>query len=113
MSEERFIRTFLRGFDRLLVLWLLLIKPRSGYGLIVEVKRLTGKKLKPGLVYPFLRGLEKGGYIVGTWASRGRRRVRYYSITDKGRKLLGGVRALFRMPIRQVIIDFLTRKGKG
>lgn len=103
----------MRGFDRLLVLWLLLAKPRSGYGLIKEVKNLTGQRLKPGLVYPFLRALERGGYIAGSWVTRGRRPVKYYSITEKGKRLLDGVRDLFRMPIRQIIVDLLRKKRPG
>jgi DNA-binding PadR family transcriptional regulator len=38
---------------------------------------------------------------------RGRRRVKYYSITEKGTKLLNRLRELFEMPIRKVLKDLL------
>ncbi|MBS7609476.1 PadR family transcriptional regulator [Candidatus Bathyarchaeota archaeon] len=93
--------------SRLLVLWLLSIEPRSGYGLMDEVKRLTGHRLHPGFIYPFLKSLEGGEFIIGRWAKKGGRRVKYYSLTERGRGLLEKARMALRKPMKGLITDLL------
>ena len=107
MIEEEFTRTVVLGFGKLLVLWLLLIKARSGYELMSEIERMTGIAFGPGLIYPFLHALEKGDYIAGKWIERAGRKVKYYSMTQKGKALLTKARDLFTLPIRQVLLDLL------
>lgn len=101
------IDAFLHGLQRPLVLWLLSQGPRHGYELIKEVKRLTGQKLKPSMVYPLLHWLEDEGFVVGEWIKKGRRNLRCYRLTEKGESLLRKVRDLFSKPIRAVIADLL------
>jgi len=67
--------------------------------------------LKPGIVYPFLHHLEKGGFTVSKWIEKGKRKIKYYSLTKKGENLLGRVRNFFNMPIKELITDMLTKKG--
>jgi len=105
-----FIHAFLRGLNRPIILWLLSTEPRSGYGLIKELRRLTGQKLKPGLVYPFLHQLEKGEFVVSNWIEKGKREVKYYSLTKKGESLLDKLHDFFNTPIRELIIDLLAGK---
>lgn len=112
MNEEPLAEEFIRGFSKPLILWLLCVRPMYGYNLMKEFKNLTGRKLKPATVYPFLHTLEKGGYLVGTWRGKGKRRIRNYAVTKKGRKLLSTVGSIFRAPVRDMIIDLL-KKGKG
>ncbi len=40
------VDSFLQGLDRPLILWLVKQKPKHGYELMAEIKRLTGRKLK-------------------------------------------------------------------
>lgn len=101
------VSTFLRGLDKPIILWLLSSRPRHGYGLIKEFRRLTGHKLKPSIVYPFLHWLEEEGFAVGRWIENGGRDVKYYLLTSKGEKLLSRLRELFNKPIKEVIIDLL------
>ena len=54
------IDAFIRGLEKPIILWLLSLKPRYGSELIKEFESLTGRKLKPGIVYPFLQWLERG-----------------------------------------------------
>ena len=82
------VNAFLRGLDRPLILWLISEGPKHGYGLIKEVKRLTGQKLKPGTLYPLLYWLEDEGFVVGEWIKKGRRDLRCYRLTEKGRLFL-------------------------
>lgn len=101
---------FLRGFEKPIILWLLSRKPRYGYGLIVEFKKLTGRKLKPSIVYPFLHRLEKEGFAAAEWVKRGKRRIRFYSLTNSGENLLKKVRRIFNAPIKEFFLDLITRR---
>lgn len=105
--EEDLVRATVRGFSRSIILWLVSQRPTSGYRVIKEMKRLTGQKFHPGVVYPLLYELEEDGFIVGDWVQRGRRRIKYYSITEKGTKLLSRLYELFEMPVRNVLKDLL------
>lgn len=89
------------------MLWLLRIKPRTGYELMSEIERLTGMVLEPGLIYPFLHMLEEGGYIAGEWTKKAGRNLKYYSVTGKGEALLKKVRDFFKLPIKEILLDLL------
>jgi DNA-binding PadR family transcriptional regulator len=101
---------FLRGLERPVMLWLLSRKPRHGYELILEFKRLTGRKLKPAMVYPFLRKLEKGGFAVSEWVKKGKRKLRYYSLTKRGEGLLRKVRGIFSNSLKEVLMDLIDQR---
>ena len=107
MIEVGFTRTVVLGFSKSLMLWLLHIKPRTGYELMSEIKRLTGMVLGPGLIYPFLHILEEEGYIAGKWVKKAGRNLKYYSITGKGEALLKKARAVFKLPIKKMLLDLL------
>ena len=108
--EEDVIRSTIRGFSRYIILWILTQKPESGYRISKELKRLTGRSFNTGVVYPLLYRLEERDFINGKWLSRGKRRIKQYSITEKGTKLIKQMQKLFEMPIRDVLKDFL---GEG
>ena len=44
------IKSFLNGLNIVVILWLLSVKPRHGYEIIKEIKRLTGVSLNPGVI---------------------------------------------------------------
>ncbi|KPV63994.1 MAG: Transcriptional regulator PadR-like family protein [Candidatus Bathyarchaeota archaeon BA1] len=71
------IRATIRGFSRSIILWLVSQKPTSGYGVLKEIKRLTGQTFHPGVVYPLLYELEEEGFTIGDWVQRGRKRIKY------------------------------------
>lgn len=101
---------FLRGLEKPIILWLLFHKPRHGYEIIVEFKRLTGRKLKPSIVYPFLHKLEMEGFASGQWVLKGKRRIRHYSLTKNGEELLQKVREIFTQPIKEIFLDLVEKK---
>ncbi len=109
MNEDNLIDGVVRGFSKPIILWLVQIRPMYGYDLIKEFSRLTGKKLGPAAVYPFLHSLEKKGYLVGKWVKKGKRQIKSYTITRKGKRLLRSVTTLFGKPIREMIMDFLRK----
>jgi PadR family transcriptional regulator PadR len=106
------INAFMRGLEKPLILWLISQGPRHGYELIKEVKRLTGQKLKPGALYPLLYRLEDEGFVASEWIKKGRRDLKYYRLTEKGKDLLMKVRGLFSESIRGVIADLLSEPKK-
>jgi DNA-binding PadR family transcriptional regulator len=103
---------FLRGLEKPVMLWLLSRKPRHGYELILEFKKLTGRKLKPSIVYPFLHKLEKEGFAASKWIGKGKRKIKCYSLTSNGEKLLKRVREIFSKPLKEILTD-LTDKRKN
>ncbi len=107
MLLEKFTRSFVIDISRSLVLWLISRKPKSGYEIISEVEKFTGHTLGPGVIYPLLSKLERKGYIVGDWVEKGKRRIKYYSITNEGKEILNRIRSLFKRPIREVITELL------
>ena len=105
--EEKIIRTTVKGLSRALILWLVSQRKMSGYAIINEIYRLTGLKFTPGTVYPLLYELEGKDLIKGEWVQKGRRNIKYYSITEKGESVLNRLRELFDKPLRQVIESLL------
>ena len=96
-------RELIKGNIDSLLLSLIGQQPMYGYQILRELdKRSLGYfKFKEGTLYPALHRLEKAGLILGKWQilSSGRQR-RYYSITDKGSRLLAVKRSQWQ--------DFLT-----
>ncbi len=71
----------------LLKMWMLKIiseKEVSGYEIIKKVDELTGKKPSTGSVYPLLKSMQNGGWIIGK--NLGLKTV--YQITDSGKQVL-------------------------
>jgi len=101
------ISAFHRGLERPLILWLISKGPIHGYEITKEVKRLTGRRLKLGTVYPFLYRLEAEGFVVSDCIEKGRRKLRCYRLTGKGKTLLAKISDLFKLPFRRVIADLL------
>ncbi len=104
------VESFLQGLHRPLILWLLRQNPLHGYGLIKELSRLTGRKLKPSLVYEFLHGLEENDLVESVWIRHGGRGRRYYLLTKKGEDLLKKIHNLFRERLSEVLNDFLSEE---
>ena len=111
-AEGELIRATVRGFSRAIILWLVSQKPLSGYAIVKEMKRLTGQKFQPGIIYPLLYELEKRGAIAGERTQKGGRRIKYYSVTEKGAKLLNQLRQRFEMPVKEVLKDLITENAE-
>ncbi|PMB74102.1 hypothetical protein C0199_01425 [Candidatus Bathyarchaeota archaeon] len=106
--ESELVKAAVRGFSRIVILWLLSRKPLSGYSVTKELKKLTGWSFHPGIVYPLLYELEESKLIVGKWVSKGRRRIKYYSATKSGLMVLDRVRGLLKMPVKEVLKDLVS-----
>ncbi len=100
---------FLRGLEKPIILWLLFHKPRHGYEILMEFKRLTGRKLKPSVVYPFLHKLEAEGFVSSEWILTGKRKVRNYFLTKNGEDLLQRFRETFTTPLKDFFSDLIGK----
>lgn len=65
------------------------IRPLHGYALIRLIRTKHGIYLGPSTVYPALGELEKQGLIQSQWEMACERPHKAYTITNKGRILLG------------------------
>ena len=108
--EDELVKGIIRNLNRLTILWLLSHKTYSGYGILKEMRRVTAKNLRPGVVYPLLYELEEGKYIVGSKTLKGRRQMIYYSITKRGDELLEHMKDLFKLPIGSMLQEFLDKE---
>ena len=110
MDDKRLIKAFIRGFSRPIILRLIFLRPMCGYNLMREFKNITGERLKPGVVYPFLHTLEEGGYVVGTWVENGKRRVKSYILTAKGERLLTSIKHRISMLLGDIVLELVRRE---
>lgn len=107
--EKDLVKATIRGFSRVVILWLVSRKPMSGYSISKELKRLTGWSFHSGVVYPLLYELEENKLVNGKWMQKGRRRIKYYSATKHGVELLNRVRKLLEMPVKEILKDFVSQ----
>ena len=69
------------------IILLLSEKPFHGYGIMKEVKDRIGKPVNPGLLYPFLKQLEKNDFVRSTRRPVGLKPKKVYELTATGREL--------------------------
>ena len=77
------------GFDiiRSSIILLLGEKPLHGYGIMREVEDRIGKPVNPGLLYPFLKTLEKNGLVKLIRKPVGKKPKNVYQLTTSGEEL--------------------------
>lgn len=95
--ERKMIRGFMRGFGKIIILWLISKKPQHGYEIMTqlhEASPLSSKMPSTSMIYPVLHKLEKNGLIKGTWEHHGKRKVKYYEITPEGEESLNRIRKM-------------------
>jgi len=102
-TEEDIVRGVVRGFNRVIILWLLESRSLCGYEILKETRKLTGQHFHSGVVYPQLYELEKAGLVRSKWRSKGRRRINYYSLTGKGKKFTKHMRRTLAKPMREAL----------
>ena len=82
------------GLD-LVILRLLIEKPRWGYEINMEIRDKFDVYLSAGTLYPLLHLLEERAHVEGVWQSEKGRGRRIYKITDQGKEFfLAGQKAL-------------------
>lgn len=83
----------IRGYNDMIILYLILDQPSYGYEISREIKRQTQEKyiIKETTLYSAFTRLEKNGYIKSFFGdeTNGKRRT-YYRITELGREYYEG-----------------------
>ena len=110
--DKKVINNFIRDFGRLIILWILNKKRLYGNAIINKInnfypdkdKKITGSSR----IYPMLHDLEDNGLIEGTWEIKGRQRIKYYEITDKGREEILRVKKIFKYHLDDDLKNFMN-----
>jgi len=95
--EKKLIRGFMRSFGNTMILWLISKKRQHGYEIMTKLHESApydNKMPSASKIYPVLHDLEKNGLIKGSWEHQGKRKVKYYEITDDGKQVLSRFRKL-------------------
>jgi PadR family transcriptional regulator PadR len=80
-----------KGSTRTVLLRLLQEEPKYGYQIVQELEERNDGyfEMQEGLLYPALHQMERDGLLTSEWRdANGKRRRKYYLITDQGRKAL-------------------------
>ena len=75
----------------MLILKAVSLKPLHGYGVLLRIAQISNDALQipQGSLYPALYRLEHQGLIAAEWGeSENKRKAKYYSLTQAGRKRL-------------------------
>ncbi|MGD0616124.1 MAG: PadR family transcriptional regulator [Bryobacteraceae bacterium] len=89
--NERKTALLLGSLDLMVLKTLASLGPLHGYGIARRIEQVSegALYLNQGTIYPALVRLEQRGWIATEWGvSENKRRARFYSITQKGRKHL-------------------------
>jgi len=74
-------------FARFYILTILYEGPNHGYAILSKFKKRVGRKISPGIVYPFLQQLEERGYADYTVEMVGEKERKIHRLTDEGTAL--------------------------
>jgi DNA-binding PadR family transcriptional regulator len=86
---ENFQRTVIKALLPHIILTEAANQPIHGYALINIIRKKHGVYFGPSTIYPVLNDLERQGFIQSTWNTTTERPRKVYTITNKGRLLLG------------------------
>lgn len=95
--DRKIIRALMRGFSKVMMLWLISKKRHHGYEIMTQIHdsiSYNNKMPSASMIYPVLHYLEKNEMISGTWEHQGKRKVKYYEITTEGEKSLERIRKI-------------------
>lgn len=96
-SPEKLIKFFTNGITHNLILWIISKETIHGYGIMKRLDDFFNFEntecefsINSSKIYPILSKMEKKGLIKGEWkVNENNKRVKYYSITEGGLKVLG------------------------
>ncbi|MFZ6036486.1 MAG: PadR family transcriptional regulator [Patescibacteria group bacterium] len=90
LHQGKINKELLKGSLEILLLSVLKQKPLYGYLIVKEIRSRSDEvfSLGEGTLYPLLHKLEIGGLLESWWQEVDGRRRKYYSLTNKGRKVL-------------------------
>jgi DNA-binding PadR family transcriptional regulator len=121
--EKKLLKGLMRGFANTMILWLVSQERQHGYEIMTKLNESTpyeNKMPSASKIYPVLHDLEKNGLIKGSWEHQGKRKVKYYEITDEGKETLSRFRVMAKFAKMnksnlwlEFIRDMILDKDKG
>lgn len=100
----------MKGFGKTMILWIISKERIHGYEIMSKLNTINPaeKKMhgKPGKIYPILHDLEKAGLVTGTWEAHGKRKMKYYEITEEGIQTLERIKRVFRCHRTALLEEF-------
>lgn len=109
-QDKKVINSFIRDFSGLIILWILNKEKLYGNAIINRINKFYPNKYKitgSSRIYANLYNLEDNGLIEGSWENRGRQKIKYYEITDKGREELLRVKKIIKYVLNYELKDFI------
>ena len=96
--EKKLMRGLARGFTNTMILWLISKERQHGYEIMTKLHQNAPYEKMPSAskIYPVLHDLEENDLIKGSWEHHGKRKVKYYEITEKGEEALSRFRKMGR-----------------
>jgi DNA-binding PadR family transcriptional regulator len=80
------MQNIVSDFSRFYILTILYEGPSHGYNIMKRFEERVGRKISPGLVYPFLQKMEARGYITFDVEMIGEKERKIYHLTEEGVK---------------------------
>ena len=101
----------MKGFSRTMILWIISKENIHGYEIMNKLNQINpavNDKVTggPGSIYPILHDLEESGRIRGTWESNGKRKIKYYEITQDGINTLENISNVLRCHKTPILREF-------
>lgn len=96
-TDKKMMRGIMRGVGKIMILWLISKKRQHGYELMTQIHEsspYSHKMPSASMIYPVLHKLERKGLIKGTWEYHGKKKVKYYEITEQGEESLDRIRKI-------------------
>jgi DNA-binding PadR family transcriptional regulator len=84
---ERDFDNLISDFARFYIIMILYEGPTHGYGILRKFESRVGRKISPGLVYPFLQKLEERGLLSYNAEMVGEKERKIYKLTEEGMTL--------------------------
>lgn len=107
---DRKLLKSMKGFGKTMILWRISKGRIHGYELMSKINEISPsaeeKVSGPSKIYPVLHDLEEACLIVGTWEAHGKRKVKYYEITEEGIQTLNRIRKVFQCHRTPMLEEF-------
>jgi PadR family transcriptional regulator PadR len=84
--SKREINSLVSNFARFYILTILYEGPTHGYDIMSKYQERVGKKISPGIVYPFLQKMEEQGYVSIETEMIGEKERKVYYLTEEGER---------------------------
>lgn len=96
-TDKIMMKGIMRGVGKLMILWLISKKRQHGYEIMTQIHEsspYSHKMPSASMIYPVLHKLERKGLIKGNWEYHGKKKVKYYQITQEGEESLDRIRKI-------------------